>query len=191
MSEGLLVRPAVREYRVRAVGPAVSTSSPGRLGPGSKCPWGQPAVLCDLGPHPMARSVNQPSWENRACAGGPAVSSSCPGRLVLVAEAPQGRPPASGDSGPGPRARSVDQHSQATPALFQGPRIRRALLGDLGPRPRYPGVDQLSWSNRSCVRWTVGMNSSRGGLGLMFDGLWVLPAVPGDSGTCLRARRVD
>ena len=54
-------------------GPAVATSFPGRLGPGSEVPQDPTYVPGDSGPGPRARGIDQLSQENRTCAGSPTV----------------------------------------------------------------------------------------------------------------------
>ena len=148
VSMGLQVRPEVRGYRACDVGSVVSTSSPGRLGPGSECLRGQAAVPCDLGRGARARGVDQLSRGTRARVQGTARSNSCPGRLwpgseglqcrlTLLTTLAQVRWPTGSTSCP--------RHLGTG---YKGPRCGPAFSGEscLGPRAR--GVHLLSWATR-------------------------------------------
>ena len=79
-----------RATRIQVRGPAVSTSSSGRIVLRSDIPRGGPAFHCHLGPCPMAFGVDQPSGVTWYCARGPAVWNSLPRRLALGSEGPRG-----------------------------------------------------------------------------------------------------
>ena len=122
--------------QARALGPAVSTNSPGRLGFGSDGPWstscpgslapmpdvprGRPAAPGDSGLYPRAHGVDHLSRAPRARVQGPTGSTKCSGRLLPRSDGPHGRPNVPGNSGSGPRAFGVDQQSRATRVLFRG-----------------------------------------------------------------------
>ena len=170
-------------YRVtRALvrGPPVSTSGPGRLGPGSEdtkstscpgelgavsdIPWTRPAVPGDSGPGRTYCGFYQASWATRARSRGPA----------------------------------VDQLSRATRDCTQGlagssrypgrllhvsecPRCRQAVLGDSDPGPSARGADQLCRETRNLVGGPVGLSSLPGRLSPGSQGPRGRPAVPGIS----------
>ena len=133
-------------------GPAGSTSSPGRLAPGSDNPRGRPALPSDSQSSPRARGVRQHSRATRAPVDGP----HC--RLALP-----------GDSGPSLRSCGLDQMSRPTwggvplpavshssperlGALVRWPAMSTSVLDDLRSGPRAHGVDQPSRVTRARVR---------------------------------------
>ena len=135
--------------------PPVSTSGPGRLGPGSEdtkstsCPGElgavsdiprtRPAVPGDSGPGRTYCGFYQASWATGARSRGPAVWTSCPGQLGTVPKASRGHPDIPGDS--------------------------CTCLSALG-------VDRLSWEIRTPVRVPVVPISSAGRLGTWSEGPW-------------------
>ena len=181
-------------------GPAVSSKSPGRLGPVSDILQGRPAVPGDLGPGRTERGVEQASRATRANVREPTGSNSCPGRLGPIPEASRCRPDVPGDWRFGPKARGVDQLSWLTWVRLRGPAGSKGCPGGSGPFLKAHGVDQFSlgfalWSDcpqggpallgdsHSCPRfhevapmfWQLGSGC---------EGLQGRPGVPGDSGPC-------
>ena len=174
MSKGPWGRPSLPGVSGPCPRPAVPTSCPGRLGPGSQVPWARPDVLGDLVPGSSAREVDQLARAPQARVPGPTESTSCPGRLGPMPEVPGARPDVPGDRGPGSSACGVDQLSQAPRARIEGQRDPSALPGDSSSGPRAAG-------STSCPRGhAAGSDSPRG-----------RPAVRGDSGQCPRAHDVD
>ena len=191
--------------------PAVSTSCPGRLSPGSEGPRCRPAVLGDSRLGPWSRGVDQLSQGTRARVPVPAVSNSCPGRLRPVSLDPRSRPAAPGDSGPCLRSQGSTRYPGRPGAGFQCPRVRPAVWGASGPcpwargvdqlpretvvpgaRPDVPGeqgpgssacgVDQLSRVTRARIRGPAGSTRCLGRLELGSEGPPDRPALPADSG---------
>ena len=160
--------------------PAVSTNSPGRLGPGSEGPRSRQAVPGDPGLGPIARGVDQQSRAPRASVRVPARMTQClwgPGLL--------------GDSGPLTRARGVDQLSRVTQPGSKSPRARAALPGHscLGPMPLR--VDQLSGVIRARAQGPAVSTTDPGQLRSGSEGLRGRPAVPGDPRLVPIARGFD
>ena len=125
-------------------GPAVSSKSPGRLGPVSDILQGRPAVPGDLGPGRTERGVEQASRATRANVREPTGSNSCPGRLGPIPEASRCRPDVPGDWRFGPKARGVDQLSWLTWVRLRGPAGSKGCPGGSGPFLKAHGVDQFS-----------------------------------------------
>ena len=96
-------------------GPAVLTSSSGRLVKRSVVPRGRPAHPCDMGP--VRKTVLSSSW---------------PWQRGPGSEGPRCRPTVPGDSGLCPRARGVDHMSQATLTRVRGPAVSTNTPGRLG-----------------------------------------------------------
>ena len=112
--EGLWVPQHFSGDSGRSRGTAVSSNSPGRLGPVSDIPQGRPAVLGDLGPGRRDRGVEQGSRATRASVRRPAGSTRY-----------------SGGPGPCPRPRGVNQMSLASPAQLRGPGGSTSYPGSL------------------------------------------------------------
>ena len=126
-------------------GPPVSTSGPGRLGPGSEdtkstsCPGElgavsdiprtRPAVPGGSGPGRTYCGFYQASWATGARSRGPAVWTSCPGQHGTVPEGSQRRPDIPGVSGPCPRAQGVDQLPRVTWARDPEPAVSSSSPG--------------------------------------------------------------
>ena len=125
--------------------PAVSTSCPARLMPGSKVLRGRPALLSILGQGRGARGVDQLSWATRARNRGPVWFTSSPRRVVLGFEG------LGWTSSPG----------RFSP-VSQVPRCLPAILGNSGQCPRARNVDQLSWATHAWVRGPACLTSCPG-----------------------------
>ena len=178
-SEGLQFRPALindshlgpssrgvdqhfRTTHSRVQGPAVSTTSPGRLGPVSKCLQGRSAVPGYKGLCPFACGVYPHSWVNHVHVRGPTMSTRYLWPLGTGSEGPQ-----------------VDQVSWVTRAHAQGPagsnrcpgrlrpssevlHVRPAVPGHSRLGPRASGIDPLSWATGARVQRTSGLTSGPG-----------------------------
>ena len=138
-----------RVTRARVRGPAVSTSCPGRLRPGSEVPWCRTTPRGASLSGQRARRVDQLCWRllpGSECLGGrplsrvtrgqvrcSAVSTSRPGRLGPMSQVPRDPPDIPGYPGPGSSARGVDQHSRATRVSGQVPARSISSTRQLGP----------------------------------------------------------
>ncbi len=103
---------------------------------------------------------------------------------------PRGPPGLLGDSGPWPGAHRVYQLSSATRALVRGPAGSISCPGRLGPPSEGRGFDQLSRATGFLIRGPTDDSCPRR-LGAMTDVPLGRPAVPVESGTCLRATGVE
>ena len=113
----------------RVRGPAVSTSTPGRIALASHGPQRRPALPGDWGPGPKASG-----------------SITCPVRFAVISQGPSGHQAPPGYSHPCPRARMVIQIYWVTRAWVQGPAVSTSCSWPLGPisngprfRPALPG----------------------------------------------------
>ena len=139
-----------------------STSSPGRVAPGSEGPWVRPAVPDDSRPCPSSKGIHELSQTTHNLIRGPVLS-----------------PAGLDDSLLGLSSRGVDQLSRTSRAGVRGPAVlsscpgrlgsgsecprgRSAVQGYSGPCPRYPGVDQLSRTTRAGVLGPAGSTRSPG-----------------------------
>ena len=146
-------------------GPTGSTSSPGRLGPGSDGPLGRPLVRA-------TGAVSQ----------GPRDPPDIPGDLARV-PMPAGRPAVLADLGLALKARGFEPLSRATRALFRGAAVSTMRdLGDSGPGPRSRKVNQLSRAIRASVRGPAWSTICPGRLRLVSQVPRDRPYIPGDPG---------
>ena len=174
----------------------------GRLSLGSWALRGRPAVPEDLRPVLITRGVENLSRLSLASVRGPPMSTSSPGRLALVSEGPRcppalpgdsrsGRWPAlstscPGDSGPCLRSCGLNQMSRATWGLAPVPAGSKSSPARLGP-----GSDGLRsrpnlTSDTCLVPWTHGVDKFSRWTRDRAEGSRGPPALPGDSGPCLR-----
>ena len=189
MSEAREVDLRLWVLRARALWHLGSTSSPGRLGPGTKGPRGRPAPgrhahesegpqgrpappgdsVLDL----STQAVHQLSRVTRFLIQKPTGLTNCPGRLGPGSECPRCRPVVLGDSGPGQRARGFNQISWATQTHAQGPTVSTRCPGLLRNVPEVWRCQTTILGNSCMVRGNPGSTTStrRLGMGLSAHGV--------------------
>ena len=153
----------------------MSTSCPGRLGPGSKEPWGRPAVRAESVPCPMVQWFDQMSRPTRSRVRGAAGSTSYPGPLGPGSEQPCGRPAVLADS-----VQCLSSHVVDHLSRLNLPRVRAAVWSTCCPSSLRP-QDRGSERSTSCP----------GRIDPMSEGPRCRPAVPADSVLGPRGHGVD